>query len=213
MLGVDHGRNAHRDDRERNKHDAICAKSLPYRVHAHCPNHMSHVSVPTTAPIEMLTKSWNGRTLSSPEATKTARAAIAPKDSNEGAQHPCWEKCAHEYERRLAMPRTSAKRCCCDKYRRRRATGPRRLPRYERNRIRRGLTIFRSRPITLRRHRNSKASDELRSSSPQRPQRRYRRQRLLNGKALRQDRVKRRANEHCDTTIIANPRSPAHWRG
>jgi hypothetical protein len=77
------------------------------------------------------------------------------------------------------MPRTSAKRCCCDEYRRRRATGPRRLPRYERNRIRRGLTIFRSRPITLRRHRNSKASDELRSSSPQIPQRRYRRQRPL----------------------------------
>ena len=54
-------------------------------LHAHCPNQVSHVSAATTSPTDEHTESWNGRTLSSPAATKDAAGGDRPEDFNESA--------------------------------------------------------------------------------------------------------------------------------
>src|ERR1700730_4639 len=79
VLDVEPRCDTDRDDRDGDYHAARRTTGSAGRFHAHCPNQISQVSVATTKPTDEHTKSWNGRTLSSPEATKMPRAAIAPK--------------------------------------------------------------------------------------------------------------------------------------
>ena len=79
VLDVESHGNANRDDRKRDYLSARRTTGSAGRLHAHYPNQMSQVSAATTRPTDEHTKSWNGRKLSSPTATKMPRAAIAPK--------------------------------------------------------------------------------------------------------------------------------------
>src|SRR5208283_3680370 len=79
VLDVDHRCNTNRDDRERDYLAARRTTGRAGRLHAHCPNQASQAIAATTRPSDEQTKSWYGRMLLSPKATKRLRAAIAPK--------------------------------------------------------------------------------------------------------------------------------------
>jgi hypothetical protein len=79
VLDVEPHCDANRDDRKRDYFSKRMTMRITGRLHAHCPNQISQVSAATTRPTDEHTKSWNGRTLLSPTATKIPRAAIAPK--------------------------------------------------------------------------------------------------------------------------------------
>src|SRR4029077_19219544 len=79
VLDIDRHCDGDRDDRDRDYFSARRTMRFAGRLHAHCPNQVSQVSAATTKPTDEHTKSWNGRTLLSPTATKIPRAAIAPK--------------------------------------------------------------------------------------------------------------------------------------